>query len=133
LLMAQDDPALVADVEARAQEPGSRASLEMHRFGCTHADVTAELAALWHFPVGLIEAFRDASEPMEVRPFSLLAGVLRMAEILADALDAGQSPRAALQQATPELLEHLHLDLDWLEAKLAAAGDPVAGMDSLLH
>ncbi|MBT9504458.1 MAG: HDOD domain-containing protein [Burkholderiaceae bacterium] len=133
LLMAQDDPAQVADVEAHAQEPGSRSSLEMHRFGCTHADVTAELAALWHFPAGLVEAFKDASEPMDVRPFSLLAGVLRMAEILADALDAGQSPRKALQHAVPDLLEHLHLDLDWLDAKLSAAGDPVAGMDSLLH
>lgn len=45
LLMAIDEPHLVAEVEAHAAEPGSRFSLEEHRFGCTHADVTAALAA----------------------------------------------------------------------------------------
>ena len=69
LLMAIDAPQLVADVEAHAAEPGSRFSLEEHRFGCTHADVTASLAAHWHFPTPLVEAFKDANTPLEIRPF----------------------------------------------------------------
>ena len=44
------------DVEAHAAEPGSRFSLEAHRFGCTHADVTASLALHWHFPPALVAA-----------------------------------------------------------------------------
>ncbi|MFX7918684.1 HDOD domain-containing protein, partial [Acinetobacter baumannii] len=73
LLMALEEPQLVADVEAHAAEPGSRFSLEEHRFGCTHADVTASLAAHWHFPAPLVAAFKDANAPLETRPFSLIA------------------------------------------------------------
>jgi hypothetical protein len=37
--------------------------------------------------------------------------------VLADAMDLEISPREALQDAVPELVAHLHLDLDWLEEK----------------
>ncbi|MFG6468645.1 HDOD domain-containing protein [Roseateles sp. BYS87W] len=133
LLMAMDEPKLVADVESHAAEPGSRFSLEEHRFGCTHADVTASLAAHWHFPHAMVEAFRDANTPLEIRPFSLIAAVLHLAEVLADAAEHHDDPLAALKLAVPELIEHLHLDLDLLAAKLAAAGDPAAEVEQLLH
>ncbi|MFG6463212.1 HDOD domain-containing protein [Roseateles sp. DXS20W] len=133
LLMAADAPQLVADVEAHAAEPGSRFSLEEHRFGCTHADVTASLAAHWHFPDRMVAAFKDANMPLEVRPFSLLAAVLHLAEVLADAAEHRDEPVQALKVAVPELIEHLHLDLDMLAAKVAAAGDPAAEVEQLLH
>ena len=63
LLMAMSEPDLVADVEAHAQEPGSRYSLEQHRFACTHADVTASLAQHWHFPATMVEAFKTPTSP----------------------------------------------------------------------
>ncbi len=133
LLMAADAPALVADVEAHAAEPGSRFSLEEHRFGCTHADVTASLASHWHFPDRMVEAFRDANTPLEIRPFSLIAAVLHLAEVLADAAEHHDEPVHALQVAVPELMAHLHLDLDLLAAQVAAAGDPAAEVERLLH
>lgn len=133
LLMAMDEPHLVADVEAHAAEPGSRFSLEEHRFGCTHADVTASLAAHWHFPHALVEAFNDANTPLEIRPFSLIAAVLHLAEVLADAAEHHDEPVHALQAAVPELIEHLHLDLELLAARIAAAGDPAAEVAQLLH
>lgn len=133
LLMAVDAPELVAEVEAHAAEPGSRFSLEMHRFGCTHADVTAALAARWHFPAPMVEAFRDANAPLEVRPFSLVAAVLHVAEVLADAAEHHDEPVQALQQAVPELVEHLHLDLELLAARVAATGDPAAEVEQMLH
>lgn len=133
LLMAADAPQLVADVEAHAAEPGSRFSLEEHRFGCTHADVTASLAAHWHFPDRMVEAFKDANTPLEIRPFSLIAAVLHVAEVLADAAEHHDEPVHALQVAVPELIEHLHLDLDMLAAKVAAAGDPAAEVEQMLH
>jgi len=126
-------PDLVADVEAHAAEPGSRFSLEEHRFGCTHADVTASLAAHWHFPAHLVEAFKDASTPLEIRPFSLIAAVLHVAEVLADAAEHHDEPVHALEVAVPELIEHLHLDLDLLAAKVAAAGDPAAEVEQMLR
>jgi len=133
LMMAMADPAQVSDVEAHAQEPGSRYSLEMSRFACTHADVTASLAAHWHFPSAMVEAFKDANAPMEIRPFSLMAAVLHIAEVLADAAQVSEDPVKALKAAVPELVEHLHLDLDYLRAKLQAAGDLSSDADLLLH
>ncbi len=132
LLMALSEPEQVAEVERMATEPGSRYSLEQHRFGCTHADVTASLAAHWHFPAAMVQAFTDANEPLDVRPFSLMAAVLHLAEVLADAADAAD-PVAALQAAVPELVQHVHLDLDDLRARLAAAGDPAQDVDALLQ
>jgi len=133
ILMALAEPALVAEVEANAAEPGSRFSLEMHRFACTHADVTAALAKHWHFPAHLVEAFNDADTPMEIRPFSLMAAVLHLAEVLADAAEHHADPTHALMVAVPELVEHLHLDLDFLSAKIAAAGDVASDVDAMLH
>jgi len=133
LLMALDDPKLVADVEGHATEPGSRFSLEEHRFGCTHADVTAVLAAHWHFPQRMVEAFKDTNAPLEIRPFSLIAAVLHLAEVLADAAQHRSEPVQALKVAVPELIDHLHLDLELLAARLAVAGDPAAEVEQLLH
>lgn len=133
LLMAMDEPHLVADVESHAAEPGSRFSLETHRFGCTHADVTASLATHWHFPRALVMAFEDANTPLEIRPFSLIAAVLHVAEVLADAAEHHDEPVPALQAAVPELIEHLHLDLGLLASLIAAAGDPAAEVEQMLH
>lgn len=133
LLMAMDEPHLVGDVEAHAAEPGSRFSLEEHRFGCTHADVTAALAAHWQFPRALVSAFRDANAPLAVRPFSLIAAVLHVAEVLADAAEHHDEPVQALKLAVPELIEHLHLDLELLAARIAATGDPAAEVEQMLH
>lgn len=133
LLMAIDEHHLVAEVEAHAAEPGSRFSLEEHRFGCTHADVTAALAAHWHFPAPLVEAFKDANAPLEIRPFSLIAAVLHVAEVLADAAEHRDEPVHALKAAVPELIEHLHLDLELLAAKVAATGDPAAEVEQMLR
>lgn len=133
ILMALQEPALVAEVEKNAAEPGSRFSLEQARFGCTHADVTAALAAHWRFPTHMVDALGNASAPLEVRPFSLMAAALHLAEVLADAAEHHDSPAKALGVAAPELVEHLHLDLDFLEAKVIAAGDVSSDVDQMLN
>lgn len=132
LMMAMTDAAQVADVESHAAEPGSRFSLEMSRFACTHADVTAALASHWHFPAELIEAFKDTNAPLDVRPFSMLAAILHLAEVIADANDQGLDATQALNVAVPELVEHLHLDLDFLRLRLEGAGDPGQDVELML-
>lgn len=132
VLIAMSEPALVADEEAHVTEAGCRLSLEINRFGCTHSDVTAELARQWRFPPVLVQAFADASEPLAAPRFCLLAAVLRMAEVLADAQELGTAPLAALEAAVPELLEHLHIDRPWLRDKLVEAGDVTDGMSAML-
>lgn len=132
VLMAMMESDQVADVERHAQEPGSRYSLEQTRFGCTHADVTAGLARHWHFPDDMVQAFADANDPMALRPFSLMAAVLHMAEVLADAAASQTEPVTALGEALPELVSHLHLDLEDLRQRLAAAGDVGQDVEVLL-
>ncbi|MBV8604678.1 MAG: HDOD domain-containing protein [Pelomonas sp.] len=132
VLMAMAESSKVADVEGHAQEPGSRYSLEQSRFDCTHADVTAGLARHWHFPATMVQAFADANDPMAVSPFSLMAAVLHMAEVLADAAATHDDPATALQAAVPELVDHLHLDLGELRQQLSAAGDVGQDIEAML-
>jgi len=132
LMMAMSEADQVTDVEAHAAEPGSRFSLEMHRFGCTHADVTAALAAHWHFPADLVEAFKDANAPLDIRPFSMLAAILHLAEVIADACDQELDRIDAVKLAVPELVEHLHLDLEFLRLRLDACGDPGQDVELML-
>jgi hypothetical protein len=80
----------------------------------------------------MVQAFTDANEPLAVRPFSLMAAVLHLAEVLADAALHHSDPVEALQQAVPELVEHLHLDMDDLRSRLAALGDPAQDVELLL-
>ena len=97
--------------------------------------MTASLARHWHFPQALVDAFGHANRPLDTRPFSLIAAVLHLAEVLADAAEHHDEPVQALQAAVPELIQHLHLDLDLelLATRVAAAGDPAAEVAQMLH
>jgi hypothetical protein len=59
--------------------------------------------------------------------------VLHLAEVLADAAEHHDEPVHALQVAVPELIEHLHLDLEFLAAKVAAVGNPAAEVAQMLN
>ncbi|WP_077035682.1 HDOD domain-containing protein [Pelomonas sp. KK5] len=133
LLMAMQQPDAVAEAETHTARPGSRFEVEQARFDCTHADVTAKLAARWHFPDTLVEAFSHASAPLETRPFNRMGAVLHLAEVLADAVEHHEGATAALQLVEPELVEHLHLDLTLLEKMITAAGDVGSEVEALLH
>jgi HD-like signal output (HDOD) protein len=117
LLMAMQSAAEVVAVETRVEQPGSRFGWEAPSFECAHSDVTAELVRRWKFPTTLVHAFEAAADPMEASPFSALGAALHMAEVLADALDMEEPPGASLQAAVPDLVAHLHLDLQWLDEK----------------
>ena len=133
LLMAMQQPQEVAEAETHTAKPGSRFEVEQARFDCTHADVTAALAARWHFPDTLVEAFRHAGAPLAAKPFNRMGAVLHLAEVLADAVEHHEGPTEALKLVEPELVEHLHLDLAWLEEKIVAAGDVGNEVEALLH
>src|SRR5271169_5049795 len=85
LLRARVLPDAIAAVESGCTVPGLRLVLEQRIIGCTHAQVTAELARRWQLPQRLIDGFAHTAEPLDARPFSLLAAVLNMAALMADA------------------------------------------------
>jgi len=132
LLMAQVLPQVVVEVEVACSTPGMRMALEKRLIGCSHAQVTAELARRWQLPQRLIDGLASAPDPLDARPFSLLAAVLQMSSTMADAGTTGAAPGLALQEAAPGLLEHLRLDVPWLQSTAPAFEEMTAPLDDLL-
>jgi len=132
LLMAQAMPDAVAAVEDACTVPGLRPALEQRIIGCTHAQITAELARRWQLPPRLIEGFAHAAEPLEARPFSLLAAILNLAAIMADAGAMGVATPDAFEQSETPLLEHLRLDVPWLQSTAPDYEELTAPLDELL-
>jgi HD-like signal output (HDOD) protein len=135
LLMLMQDPEAIAEAEEAAHLPDSLLDHEMRLLQCTHLDVSAELARRWKFPDELVRALSAAADPMASKPFCPLGGVLRLASVLADAGDMGLDPMATLQEFQPELVHHMHFDLnaDWLASHLASYESLTSGVDQLLH
>ncbi|WP_395699109.1 HDOD domain-containing protein [Aquabacterium sp.] len=114
LLMLMTSPGQVSLVESMAGAPDSIFELERTHFGCSHAEVSAELAARWHMPLPLVDALFTAGHPIVAEPFSRSGALLRLASVLADAghdgldrLDAAriaQGPLLARLKLTPETL-----------------------------
>jgi HD-like signal output (HDOD) protein len=132
LLMACELPDAIAGVETQCTVPGARYDAEIRAIGCSHPQVTAELARRWRLPKRFVDAFVHAADPLAARPFSLLAAVLNMAAIMADAGALGVPASAALEQANPRLLEHLRLDVPWLQSTAPSYEQLTAPIDELL-
>ncbi len=133
LLMAHTLPDAVAQVEAACTVPGMRMAQETRIIGCCHAQVTAELARRWQLPPRLIDGFSHAADPLEARPFSLLAAVMHMAAIMADSGALGVAPGEALENSSTPLLLHLRLDVPWLQSTAPKFDDLTAPIDELLN
>lgn len=110
LLMLMTEPGTVALVESLSAAPDSVFELERQHFGCSHAEVTAELAVRWRLPTALVDTIYTAGDPLAAQPFAPPGAALRLASVLADAGHDGLDPVAALAQAQPLLLERLRLD-----------------------
>jgi len=132
LLMASALPDAIAAVEAGCTTPGVRMAHEQRILGCTHAQVTAELARRWQLPQRLIDGFAHAARPLEARPFSLLAALLNMAAVMADSGAMNVPASDALQEAEGPLLDHLRLDVPWLQSTAPTFEELTAPVDELL-
>jgi len=133
ILMAMVDPGYVSAVAEHAVEVDSRIGFEQAMLGCSHPDVTAELARHWQFPMPMVEAFTAAADPMATHHFCRLAAALRLASVIADCREQGVPVREGLLMAQPELVEHVNLDLDWLEAHLPDHRLATAGVEAVTH
>ena len=118
VLMLQVDAQAIQEIEKSIAAPGDRFDWEQTRLGCTHSQVTAELARQWKFPETLVYGFQCAGEPLLAKPFSALGAVLHLSEVLADALDQGIPGHEALGKAVPELVARKNIDLNWLSQHL---------------
>ena len=131
LLMLLVEPDLTALVQAQAILPDSVFDLQRHHLGCTHAELSAELAVHWRLPTAIVDALFTAGDPLAWQPFSADGALLRVASLLADA--AGRDPLAALQRHQPLLASGLRLDLAALARRLPDFAGLTANATDLLH
>jgi len=132
LLMARALPDFVSQIEQGCTVPGTRMAQEARILGCSHAEVTAELARRWQLPPRLVDGFTHAADPLAARPFSLLAAVLNMAAVMADSGALGVAPGEALAAADTPLLLHLRLDVPWLQSTAPRFDELTAPVEQLL-
>ena len=133
LLMLMAEPGTASLVESLVGEPDSIFALQRLHFGCTHADLSAELAVRWRFPPTLIDTLYTAGDPLAAQPFSAEGAVLRAASLMADAADDGMDPLLALLEFAPALVRALGLDLDALGARLPDFALVVSSAGEMLH
>jgi HD-like signal output (HDOD) protein len=132
ILMAAQFPDMVRAVEQECVRPGTRMTAERLKIGCSHPQVTAELARRWELPTPLIDAFRHAPEPLQGGALSLLAGVLNLAATAADAGDLGSDQPAFWCETDPSLLAHLQLDPEWLQVQMPTYESVTYAVDALV-
>ncbi len=118
LVMAQNIPGCLDDIERLPLHPGARWEREAALLGFTEGQVTAEMARRWNFPDKVVEALDASADPMAARPFSRLGAVLHVAELLAQA-DAAQPD--TVDRLPTDVLAALHVDADWLRERLPQA------------
>lgn len=133
ILMLMTDPEHSVLAHYQASTVDSTIGVESRLFGCSHPEVTAALAHHWHFPASLVMALTAAVDPLATRPFSRLGAVLRLASVITDCRELGVPVPDGLQLMQSALLDHLQLDLGWLEAHLPDHRLATAGVEALVH
>ncbi len=115
LSMAQAVPGCLADIEKLPHYPGGRWEREVISVGFTEGQVTAEMAKRWNFPVEIVKGLEHAVDPLAAKPFSRLAGIVHIAELLAE-----MAPETAdvVDDLPSELLTKLQVDVPWMRKKL---------------
>lgn len=123
LVMAQNIPGCLEEIEKLPQHPGCRWERESALLGFTEGQVTAEMARRWQFPDTVVQALDASGDPLAARPFSRLGAVLHVAELLTQA--EANDPSAPVSVPT-ELLDALSVDAAWLQESMGAAREYVA-------
>ncbi len=113
-----------ATTPAAPTTPGSRWQAERAQVGFDEGQVMAEVARRWHFPVEIVQALQDCSDPLAAVPFAPLAAVLHLAATLSE---AGRGDDAILQAMPPELVVRLGIDIEWIAQYLP---DPASFTDT---
>ncbi len=115
LIIGQNIPASLSDIERLPRAPGERWERELQLLGFTEAQVTAELARRWRFPAPLVRGLDTAAAPLEAQPFCPLGGVVHLAGWLADMPMAQPEVIDALPG---DVIDRLDLNRNWLRSHL---------------
>jgi HD-like signal output (HDOD) protein len=118
LLIGQADPATLKEIERLPHIPGGRWEREKELVGFSEGQVTAELARRWNFPTEIVTGLQQSFEPLAHKPFSRLAAIIHLADLLAETPEATAD---ALDDLPADLVRALLGDGKWLHEKFPTA------------
>lgn len=117
LLIGQHEPVMLAKIEQQPHLPGGRWEREQDLLGFSEAQLSAELARRWNFPLEIVAALETSSDPMAAHPFNRLGAIVHLACLLAETPD----PNADTIDSLPEdVITTLRHDRDWMKRKFPA-------------
>ncbi|MDB5849809.1 MAG: histidine kinase, partial [Rhodoferax sp.] len=114
LMIAQAQPASLAEIEKMPHQPGGRWEREARLTGFSEGQITAELARRWNFPPEIVRALDTSSDPMAAKPFDRLGAIVHLAMLLADMPPGGPEMLDALPD---DVVHALQLNPEWMRAK----------------
>ncbi|MES2933238.1 MAG: HDOD domain-containing protein [Pseudomonadota bacterium] len=114
LLIGQNDPAHLIEIEQQPHLPGGRWEREQRLLGFSEGQITAELARRWNFPADIVRALDTSSDPMAAHPFCRLGGIVHLACLLAET--PSDDPEI-LDSLPDDVLHALQLNPEWMRNK----------------
>ena len=118
LTIAEQNGAQIEHIELLPRAPGERWARERKLTGFDEGTLTGEIARRWDFPDDLVDALSGASDPLAASHFSMLAGVLHLAALLAD---HGKPTTDTLDYLPTAVLTALGLNARALKASMPSA------------
>lgn len=118
LLIAQNTPGALEEIERQPHLPGGRWQRENQLLGFTEGQVTAEMARRWKFPDDVVAGLDNAADPLSAHPFSRLGGVLHIAELLAELAPTPDQAQAMIDSLPADVLATLQVDQEWMVSHL---------------
>ena len=133
LLIRMFYPADAVSIDGAESISGShRHELEYGRFGFTYADVGAELAKRWKFPVVIQNAIQEQNYADADKEYSVEAGIVYIAKYLKRAHDANLSEDEIVAGFPLAVADKIGMDVTRAYKDLAKIGDLNSGLDGLL-
>lgn len=109
-----------------------RITMERNSFGYSFANVGAELARQWRFPVTFVEAIANFPEPLSAAAFDPAAGVIHLAVWRARAEANGLSAEELAATVPADVCAKLGLNPTELVADMPPMSELAEGLDALL-
>jgi HD-like signal output (HDOD) protein len=119
LIIAQKDPAKMAEIEKLPHAPGGRWERETRLTGFSEGEIAGELARRWNFPTEVAHGLETSSDPLSHKPFCRLGGIVHVAMLLAEiAIEDPKSAEDTILALPSDVLTSLQLDHEWLQKNI---------------
>lgn len=112
---------------------GKPYSSEQAKLGYTSAEVGAELAKRWNFPIIMQQAILDQNNPALDKDYNTIAGLLFIAKYLLHAQQQDWTEENIIEHFPMPVAQHIGLDVNRAYADLASTNTLNSGLDGLLE